>query len=420
MDVVRVRSRHALPWRRILSILALLLAAAGALWSLALLSHVRAEAPAIDRATIVTDRATRGPLTLTVPAQGVFAAERVRVIAAPQAGVVDTIFVKDGTFVRPGTLVAQLENPALVRALGAARSALAVETATLESEREQSRSLLITSQTAVDDAEATQAQAELDVRTDAKLLHDGYLGRLPYEKAVIESDRSRTDLRRSREQLLVAAADARAKIAAAQARVDDARAQVAAVAAQLDGLAVRAASGGVVQSVDVDPGTSIAQSTEIARVADVRDLKAVLQVAESDLPSIAPGMAVSVTGGAGSAIGRIARVAPAAHGGTVGVDVTFPSGPPPGALLSANVSATIRIATIANAVSIARPAGAADNAPVTLFRVVDGGTRAERIQAQLGRGTDERVRVLRGVAPGDTVIVSDPSAFADQPVIRLR
>jgi len=219
--------------------------------------------------------------------------------------------------------------------------------------------------------------------------------------------------------LLVAAADARAKIAAAQARVDDARAQVATAAAQLDGLAVRAASGGVVQSVDVDPGTSIAQSTEIARVADVRDLKVVLQVAESDLSSIAPGMVVSVTGGAGSALGRIARVAPAAHGGTVGVDVTFPSGPPPGALLAANVSAAIRVATIADAVSIARPAGAADNAPVTLFRVV-GGTRAERIQAQLGRGTDERVRVVRGVMPGDTVIVSDTSAFAEHPVVRLR
>jgi len=419
VDVVRAPARHALPWRRIVSIVVLLLAATGAMWSLAALARVRGDAPAIDRATIITDRATRGPLVLTVPAQGVFAAERVRVIAAPQAGVVDSVFVKDGAFVHPGTLVARLDNPALVRALGAARSALAVETANLESEREQSRALLITSQTAVDDAQATQSQDELSARTDAQLLREGYLGRLPYEKAVIEADRSRNDLRKSREQLLVAAADARAKIAAAQARVDDARAQVATAAAQLDGLAVRAASGGVVQSVDVDPGTSIAQSTEIARVADVRDLKVVLQVAESDLSSIAPGMVVSVTGGAGSALGRIARVAPAAHGGTVGVDVTFPSGPPPGALLAANVSAAIRVATIADAVSIARPAGAADNAPVTLFRVV-GGTRAERIQAQLGRGTDERVRVVRGVMPGDTVIVSDTSAFAEHPVVRLR
>lgn len=420
MDVVRTPVRHALPWRRIVWAAMIPLALGGAAWSLAALSHVRGNVPAIDRATIITDRATRGPLTLTVPAQGVFAAERVRVIAAPQAGVVDTIFVKDGTVVRPGMLVAQLENPALVRALGAARAALAVETATLESEREQSHALLITSQTAVDDAQATQAQDELDVRTDAQLLHDGYLGRLPYEKAVIEADRSRNDLRKSREQLLVAAADARAKDAAAQARVDDARAQVEADAAQLAGLGVRAASGGVVQSVDVDPGTSIAQSTEIARIADVRDLKAVVQVAESDLPSIAPGMAVRVTSGAGDAIGRIARIAPEAHSGTVGVDVTFPSGPPPGALLSANVSAAICVATIADAVSIARPAGAADNTPVTLFRVSDGGTRAERIEARLGRGTDERVRVVRGVAPGDTIIVSDISAFAEHPVVRLR
>jgi len=139
VDVVRAPARHALPWRRIVSIVVLLLAATGAMWSLAALARVRGDAPAIDRATIITDRATRGPLVLTVPAQGVFAAERVRVIAAPQAGVVDSVFVKDGAFVHPGTLVARLDNPALVRALGAARSALAVETANLESEREQSR-----------------------------------------------------------------------------------------------------------------------------------------------------------------------------------------------------------------------------------------------------------------------------------------
>ena len=114
----------------------------------------------------------------------------------------------------------------------------------------------------------------------------------------------------------------------------------------------------------------------------------------------------------------MARIAPAAQNGTVAVDVSLPV-LPPGARPDANVDGTIQVSQIANAVSIARPAGASDNSTLVVFKVVDGGRRAVRVRARLGRGSNDRVQVLSGLAPGDIVIVSDMSSYLDQSELRL-
>ena len=73
-----------------------------------------------------------------------------------------------------------------------------------------------------------------------------------------------------------------------------------------------------------------------------------------------------------------------------------------------------------NTTSIARPAGASDDSTIDLFKAVDGGTRAVRVRVRLGQGSNDRVQVLSGISPGDTVIVSDMSNYQDQTELRLR
>jgi HlyD family secretion protein len=93
---------------------------------------------------------------------------------------------------------------------------------------------------------------------------------------------------------------------------------------------------------------------------------------------------------------------------------------PPGDRPDANVDGTIVLAKLPDVLSIARPAGATDDSTIDLFKVVDNGARAVRTRVRLGRGSNERVAVLSGLALGDTVIVSDMSAYTDQTELRLR
>ncbi len=334
--------------------------------------------------------------------------------------MVNEIFVKAGSVVQPGTVIAQMQNPALEASATNARSALAVARANLADARQQAQAAIISQQSNLSDAQAQMQTNNLQARSYAELQRRGLVANLTYQQALIQAKKSANDVRSGQAQVNVAASDAQAKVAAAQAQVDQAAAQLAAAQAQVEALSVSAATSGIVQSVDVDPGMSLAQNTEIARIADMHDLKAVLQVAEADVHAVSTGMPARIDTGNGVIAGRVARIAPAAQNGTVAVDVTFSRSLPPGARPDANVDGTIIIAKIPDTISIARPAGASDESTIDLFKVVDGGTRAVRVRVRLGQGSNDRVQVLSGIAPGDTVIVSDMSSYPDQPEIRLR
>lgn len=414
MDVIRERPRTNK------SLLVLLTCAAilglGA-WLFTALSRSNS-IPSVDRATLVTDTARRGVLVLTVNAQGVFAPEHVQIVSAAQSGVVNQIFIKAGSVVVPGMVVAQMENPALTAAAADARAALQAALATLSSARQEARATVITQQTREADAQAGHSQDTLQAKSLASLHAQGLIADIQYRTAQIEAEKSANDLRASRAQVDVASAESAAKIAAAQAQVDQAAAQLAADEAQIGALTIRAQTTGIAQSVDVDPGASLSQGAQVARIADLRSLKAVLQVPEDDAHAIVLGMPVRVSG-YGNVRGRISHIAPSAQNGTVAVDVSFPGDTPAGARPDATVDGTITVASMPNAVSIARPAGATNFSSIDMFRILDGGARAVRIHAKLGSGSYDRVQVLSGVEPGDTVVVSDMSPYIDKAELRL-
>lgn len=418
MDIVRERKR-SVP-KQFYTLVGIVALAALVVWAISSLARSHGTGTVVDKSTLVTDTAQRGTLLRAVSAQGAFAPERVRVVSATQSGVVNQIFVKPGSLVGPGSTIAQMENPALEAAVVDTRSQLQVAQANLASARQQAQATQLTQQSAYADAEAQMQQDALQAQSLRSLHGKGLVSDLSYEQAEIKAKTSANDLRTSHAQVGVASADGQAKVAAAQAQVEQAGAQLSAAIAQLNALTVRSATEGIVQAVDVDPGTSVSTSTELARVADTHSLKAVLQVAESDVHAVIPGMPARIDTGNGTITGRVARIAPAAQNGTVAVDVTFSRALPPGARPDANVDGTVEIATIPNAISIARPAGASDESTIDLFKVVDGGKRAVRVRVRLGQGSNDRVQVLSGVQPGDLVIVSDMSSYLDQSELTLR
>jgi HlyD family secretion protein len=416
VDVIRARSRRLPKWPYAIAAGLVVLIAIG--W--AVRGSGARPGATVERATLVTDVVREGTLVRSVSAQGTFMPDRVRVVAATQSGVIDQLFVKPGSVVVPGTVVAQMENPSLDAAARDAQAQLAVARADLESAQQQARTEQLTQQGVLDSAQAQMEQSALQAQSLATLHRRGLVADVQYRQAIIASRKDSNDVRIQNAQLGAASADARAKVSAAEARVVQAQAQLDADRAQVAALTVRSATGGIVQSVELDPGTSATQNAVIAHVADTSSLKAVLQVAEGDVHAVGAGMRANIDTGNGIFEGRVARVAPAAENGTVATDVTFARTLPRGVRPDTNVDGVIYISSIRNAVSIARPAGAADGSVAELFKVVDGGRSALRIRVQFGRGSADRIAVLTGLEPGDTVIVSDMSNYIDQTNLNLR
>lgn len=414
MDVVRAPRRRISPLAAASAGVAALVLVAGA--SLQWLYHAHGT-PTLDRATLLTDVVRRGQLTRTVDAPGTFQPGRIRIVAATQTGVLDRILIKPGSFVVAGAPVASMLNPDLVATTSIAASQVDVARADLTSAREQARSLELGQQSLLEDARAQHAQDRVQFDAYEKLHSTGYVAENEYRAAQIAAAKSARQVAIGSDQVQVSVAEAAAKIAQAQALLDSASATLAADRAQVDALTVHSAVAGIVQSVALDPGARVEIGAEIARVADPRDLKIVLAVGESDIASVRIGMQATATTGSHVYAGTVSRIAPTAQNGTVAVDVTLAT-PPPGARADTTVEGSLVVEQLGDVLSIARPAGVSDDSTVNLFRVVDGS--AVRVRVTLGGGSFDRITVRSGLNAGDTVIISDMSANADVPEVRLQ
>jgi HlyD family secretion protein len=374
---------------------------------------------AVDRASVVTDTVKLGTLSRSISASGALAPQEVHIVAAVQPGTVENVFVKPGAYVTAQAPIASLSNPDLDAATVAARSSVDVAKADLVSAEQQAKAAALAQRSAYTSAQAQAEMDQTDLSADEQLHRQRYLADQTYRIALIKAAQSRAQVVLAHSQIGVDAAGEDAKIAAARAELAQAQAQLQAKEAEVDALVVRARGAGIVQSVAVDPGARVDAGTELARVADQHDLKAVLQVPEGQAHSVNIGMPVLIDTGNGTVTGHVARIAPSAQDGSVAVDVSFAGALPAGARPDLNVDGTIELQTLRGVLSIARPTEAADDSTVSLYKVDPRTSLARQVQVRLGVGSSDRIEVLAGLAAGDEVIVSDTSAYGGAPLLRL-
>jgi multidrug efflux pump subunit AcrA (membrane-fusion protein) len=116
----------------------------------------------------------------------------------------------------------------------------------------------------------------------------------------------------------------------------------------------------------------------------------------------------------------VTRIDPSVQNGTVTVDASIDGTLPPGSRPDLSVEGTIEIERLADALSTGRPVYGETDSTVGLFKVMDDGSEAVRVQVKLGRTSVNSVEILQGLAVGDQVILSDMSAWDNFDRIRLR
>jgi HlyD family secretion protein len=418
MDIIRVRRRA--PLSRIAMPIAAIAFIAAAGYSLSGLLHPHQAEPAVARENIVTDVVRSGAFAQSVRASGKLASERVFVVSAVTDGIVASLPIRPGTAVTARTIVATMTNPDLETVAVSAAAEVRAAQAQAASVREQANGTHL-DMVAARTAATAQAGEDADqAAVDQQLNAAGYLSDLIDREAAIKAAASRSLVGIAAEKIAIDAAQSRAKIAEAGARVEQLAGQLAASRQRLATLQVRAGAPGVVQAVATETGARLTAGMQIAQVADQRDLKAVLDVPETEVHAVAVGMPASIDVQGRSLSGRVVRIDPAAQNGSVAVDVLPDRGFPDGARPEGSVDGTIRLSAVRNALSMARPASAVDGQSADIYRVEDGGTRAVRTHVTFGVGSDDRITIVAGLAAGQTVIISDMSAANGAAAVRLQ
>jgi HlyD family secretion protein len=386
----------------------------------AALARLKPAAPTVDRSTIWTDTVKRGPMLREVRGLGTLVPETVWVIPAATEGRVQERYLLPGTPVKAGTVILYLTDPQLQQEALDAEYQLKGAQAAYEQTKAQLQNQLMDKR--------TQAAAISSQYRTAEMQKDSYerLGQLGLKAAIdvrtsevqAEELAKQNDL--AQQEVDTFANSIRAQLAVQQANIDQKRALYELKKSQVEQLNVRAGVDGILQELDVDVGQQVAQGTPLAKVSQPTELKAALQIAETQAKDVQLGQKASIDTHNGIISGHVMRIDPSVANGTRTVDVKLDGSLPPGAVPDLSVEGTVEIERLADVIYVGRPVHGDANSTIGLFKLIDGGSKAVRVPVEIGSESVNTIEVRKGLDVGDSVILSDMSAWDNYDRVEIR
>jgi HlyD family secretion protein len=210
------------------------------------------------------------------------------------------------------------------------------------------------------------------------------------------------------------------RLSVQEAAVDQARAVSNLQESRLLSLKVTPGFSGVLQVVPVEVGQQVMVGQNLARVADPSRLKAELKIAETQAKDIEIGQSAEIDTRTGVIQGKVSRKDPGAANGTVTIDVSLTGELPRGAVPDLSVDGTVQLERLDNILYVGRPSLGQDDSTVGLFKLTNPAGDASRVQVALGKSSVNAIEVKSGLNEGDTVVLSDMSAWDAYDRVRLR
>jgi len=383
------------------------------------LARLSPAVPTVDRSLVWVDTVKRGPMVRQVRGPGTLVPVDIRWIAARTQGRVDRIVLLPGAIVEPDSIILVLSNPDVTQAAIDTASQLKGGEADLANLKVQVESSVLQSESDAANARAAFEQAHLHAQVDEQLFKDGLVSELDLRLAKVTADQAEEVNAIAQKRYAFAKDSVGPQVAVKEAAVDQLRAQAKLKQAEADALNVRAGMRGILQVVPVEVGAQVEPGTNLARVADPTRLKAEIQVAETQAKDVQIGQSADIDTRNGIASGKVSRVAPSVQNGTVTVEVALSGDLPKGARPDLSVDGVVELEHLDDVIFVGRPAFGQEHETTGIFKLDADGVYATRSQVQLGRSSVNTIEIVKGLLPGDRVILSDMSQWDSHDRVKL-
>lgn len=383
--------------------------------------RLKPAAPTVDRNTVWTDTVKRGNMIRQVRGLGTLVPreDRIRSIPAETEGTVVRIFELPGAMVHPNTVIMQLTNPQLAQESQDASLQLHEAEADYHNTQVSLESSMMDRRATAADIHAQYEQAQLQARTDKALYKLGVISGLSYNDSQGKADALTTREDIQKKQISINEKALQTQLAVQKAKVEQARSLAQLKQREVDALTVRAGIDGVLVDMPLQVGQHVPVGTELAQIIQPDQLKAQLQIAETQAHDVQIGQSAEVDTHNGVVAGTVTRINPSVVNGTVTVDVKFDGPLPPGSRPALSVDGTIDLQKLNDVLYVGRPAFGNENSTISLFKLDRDGKYATRVPVKVGRASVNEIQILSGLKEGDTVILSDMSRWDNVDRIRL-
>jgi HlyD family secretion protein len=383
-------------------------------------SRTKSAPPIVSRSSLMIESVQRGALVRHVAGTGILVPEDTRFLSASTDARVDRIYLRPGARVVPGTVIMELSNPDLERQCTDAGLATKKAEAELANLRVQLQAQLLNEHASEAQLQADVTQANLEAERDEALAKEGIGAAINAKISRARADSLATRLKLEHEKLAIAAEATQAQLAAKQAEVAQVQALSDLKNQEKAELTVRAGISGVLQDVSVDIGQQVGVGANLARVSSSERLLARIRIPESDANDVRLRQKAEVDVQNKTVPGHVEHIDPSVENGAVSVDVKVDGVQPSNVRSDLSVGGSIEVGSVPNAIYLPKELQVQSNSHISLFKLSEDGTAAERVVVQLGRVSPDGVEIKSGLKPGDRVIVSDMSTWKRYDELRLQ
>ena len=369
----------------------------------------------VTATTVSVATVTRGRFVQDVAAEGSIVAALKPTLFAQAAGTV-VYRVRAGDGVKMGQVLAVLDSPDLVSEYQRERDTLEGLDVALRRLRVEDRlqflaaqhnaaRLQLASQAAAQELSRQKAAWDLRVVPERDYKKATYAAQAaaldaanaataaPLERQNISLEFQAKSIEREREELVV----------------DD-------LGRQVDRLTVRSPVDGMVGNLEQADHAQVGKDAPLLTVVDLKRLDVEFQVSESDAKGIRPGVVAEVQVDGTESPGRVETISPEVRNYEVNGRIEFLATPSAGLRQGERVSVRLILDDRRDVLMFSRGLGIDGSTKAVYVVRAD---RATLTPITVGALSTSEVEVLRGLAPGDRVVISDTSGFSGAKEISL-
>ncbi len=376
-------------------------------------------APRGDSQTVATDRLTIA--TVTNGSFDDFIPLRARVtplftvyLDAIEGGRVEKILVEDGAVLTAGQPIVELSNAELQLSTLARQTEVEQQINNMRSQELALSQTRLANERALLEAQLGLQRAKRQYEREAPLAQKGFVAGRVFADT---SDQYRYEQRRlaavarsqSNDERLQSSqlSQQRASIGSMRAGLDIARANLAA-------LNLRAPVAGKLSGFDLQVGQSLPRGERIGQIDSPGRNKLMAGVDEFYLGRIVLDQKAAVELGGRSYPARVSKIYPQVANGQFQIDLQFTGAEPAGISRGQTLQARLTLGDPAHARLIPNGAFYAESGGRYVFVVAADGRSAVKRPVRLGRRNAASIEVLDGLDPGERVITSPYTGFADK------
>jgi HlyD family secretion protein len=333
---------------------------------------------------------------------------------AVEGGRVEKVLVEDGAMVQKGQLLAVLSNSDLQLSLLARQSDVSREVNSMRSQELALAQTSIQDERAVIDAQLAADKARRQYQTQKPLFDKGFVPAKVFNDSrdeYLSAQRRAEVLRQAQSVNRRLQTSQLAQLRASNASLSG---SLGIARATLEALNLRAPVTGQLTAFSIQIGQSLNRGERLGQIDSAGRTKLVASVDEFYLGRVSPGQVATVETGGKSYRAKVVKIYPQVRNGAFEVDLHFIDQEPAGIQRGQTLQAKLTLGDPVPALLI--PAGAFYNETggAWVFVVAPDGGEAVKRNVRLGRRNADYIEVLDGLDPGERVITSPYTGFADK------